>query len=402
MPVQTLSSVKTQTLAYKPEDSFGAVALAGNYYALRQVSNSLKSGIETDTSKENTGTRQKAGQDIMGMDASGDTTHELAFKTYDDLLAATLMGTWSGLGVDGQSAALTADVVTTDPTKDSLVFAVAPSGTSALSRLSVGQYILIEDAAGSLDAANKGAKRITGISADRLDFAKGSLPTAQVAQSVKLNGWSVTNGDTVKSFSLQKAYGDSGQYFLYRGMVPTKLSIKVDDKGYVGLSFTWAGRDGTSAQAPQLPGAGVPANTEPAMTNVRALRDVVLGGQLLKSRFSTFVKSLELEMSNGASKQDAAGELGAVGVLLEDIEVKAKASYYLRNGGVFQDFMNQLEQDFSFLLLDKNGRGYAFRLFRTGIVDAQDAESNGAVTVDLELSGLMDATKRLTIAIDRL
>lgn len=402
MPVQPLSTVKSQQLAYKPEANFGVVATAGNYRALRQVSNSLKSGLETDTSKENTGRRQSAGQDVMGMDASGDTVHELVFKEYDDLLAATLMGEWAGMGTDGVSAALTANVVVTDPTKDSLVFSAAPTGTSALNRLSVGQYIFIEDGAATLHADNRGVKRITGISATQLDFAKGSLPVAQANQSVRINGWSVTNGDVVSSFSLQRHYTDTNQFFLFRGMVPNKLMLKVDEKGYVGLTFSWIGRDGTAANTLQLPGAGIPSGTDPAMTNVRALRDVVLGGQLLKTRYNTFVKGLELEMSNGASKQDAAGELGAVGVLLDDIDVKAKVSYYLRNGGVFQDFLAQLEQDFSFVLLDRNGRGYAFRLLRTGIANAQDAEANGAVTVDLELKGLMDLTRHITIAIDRL
>jgi hypothetical protein len=402
MPITPLSSVKSQVLAAKREANYGEVATPGNYRGVRQVSNSLKSDLQTDTSKENTGTRQKAGQDVMDLSAAGDTVHELIYKEYDEFLEATMMSTWKGMGTAGVSAVLTANIVTTDPTKDSLVFATAPTGTSALNLLEVGQYIFLEDGAATLDAANKGVKRITAITGTQLDFAKGSLPTAQTNQSVKINGWRLNNGDVVNSYSLQRSYSDSSQFFLYRGMVPTKFALKVDEKGYVGLTFSWEGRDGIQATANQLPGAGTPSGSDPAMSNVRALNNVVLGGQLLKTRYSTFVTGLELEFSNGAGKQGAAGELGSVGVLLDDIDVTAKVSYYLRNGGVFQDFANQVEQDFSFVLLDKNGRGYAFRLYRAGIADCADAEANNAITVDLTLKGLMDMTKKMTLVIDRL
>lgn len=90
-----LSTSNLVQLRYAVESTFGTLPTIGNNN-LRMTGESLSFGITSDTSKEIRSDRQVSDLVLTGASASGGYNFELSYKEHDDLIEASLMGSWLG------------------------------------------------------------------------------------------------------------------------------------------------------------------------------------------------------------------------------------------------------------------------------------------------------------------
>lgn len=385
-------------LRYILETVFGTTPGTGNPNNLRMTGESLAYAIQTDSSKEIRSDRQVTDLVQVGASSSGGVNFELSYKEFDALFEAAFMDTWDVYGTNGVSAAM---AITLDSTAGTLTPSVEPTGVDAFSNLAVGQFFRLTapgDAADGaiLRIATKTAAAITVAAATPIP---GTGSRAAVA-GCTISSSRLANGTTQRSFTIEKGMLDVDQYFAYRGMNASKLSLSFASGAIVTGVLEFMGKDSVRADATTLPGAPIASATFDIMNAVSGVGNVLENGTPLSG---TFIKSLKLNLDNKLRAQDAIGVLGAAGVAPGTIEVTGEMEVYLADGTMYDKFINNTASSVIWSMKDGAGNGYALTLPKVKYSDAK-VQAGGLdqdVMLSMPFTGLMDATTAKTLLLDR-
>lgn len=392
-----LASSNRAQVRFIPEATFGVTPTTGNCINLRATGESLAYEIQTTTSQEIRADRQITDVVQTGASTSGGVNFELSYKEYDPFIEAVLQGTWKHYGTEGLGVAAS---VTLDSTAGTLTWSVAPTGTSALSELEVGQWFKLI-APG--DPANNAFLKLASRTSTSITVTTGTpIPGtgSRAVAATQIKSSRVKNGTVQRSFSIEKEFADVSQFFLYKGMTASKMSLQFQSGSILGGSFDFMGTVSVRADATQLPGTPVTSQTFDVMNAVSGVGSIYEAGVPLAG---TFIKSLNLDVDNALRGQDAIGTMGFVGIASGTVSVGGAVEMYLADGTMYDKLVNNTSSSLSWFVRDGNGNGYVYTAekvkFSGGGVTAGGL--NQDVMLSMNWQGLMDSTGK-TISIDRL
>jgi hypothetical protein len=210
----------------------------------------------------------------------------------------------------------------------------------------------------------------------------------------------LVNGVTQRSFTIERALNDVNQFFAFRGMTLSKMSMKWQSGSITGGSFDFMGKDAVRAGATQLPGSPIASQTFDVMNGVSGVTGIKEGGAALAG---TFIKSLDLSIDNSLRARDAIGTLGAVSIGAGTIKVTGNISVYLSDGTLYDKFLNNTSTSLEFTSQDGAGNGYTILLPHVKYGDAKVAagQKDQDVMLDLPFTALMDSVSGNTIQITK-
>lgn len=395
MPIASSNRV---ALRYILESVFGTTPVTGNPNDLRYTGESLAFALQTDSSKEIRSDRQVTDLVQVGASASGGINFEMSYREFDPLLEATFMSAWATYGTDGVSGDMS---LTIDSTANTLTAGVAPTGADAFSGLADGQFFRLTapgDAADGaiLRVASKTAAAITVAAATPIP---GAGSRAGVA-GCKVSSSRLSNGSTMRSFSIEKAMLDVNQFFMYRGMNASKLSMSFQSGAIVTGSLDFMGKDSVRGVATGLPGTPIASAAYDVMNAVSGVGNILESGSPLAN---TFIKSLKLDLDNKLRGRDAIGVLGYADVAPGTLAVTGEMEVYLADGAMYDKFINNTASSIIWTMKDGAGNGYAITLPKIKYSDAK-VQAGGLdqdVMLSMPFTALMDTTLNKTILLDR-
>src|SRR3990167_1374915 len=428
---------------------------------LRITGESLAYSIKTDTSKEIRSDRQITDQILVGADASGDINFELSYKEYDKFFESALQSAWLGMNdVTGITATITLantltasagtpfagivagqkvrfsgwatvannaelTVVTASPTvltfaasaltnEDGVTVSFTSYGKTTLSvTTTLGTTLTAASGAPFANAVagqnflitgmptpsnNKVVKIVSKTSSLVVVCAAGTFANESGATTT-LSGSRLTNGTTERSWSIERAFEDIVQFFVYRGMSLSKMSLSFASGAIVTGMFGFLGKDAARGVVTAL--AASTASQAYDVTNaVSGVGNVLENGAVLAG---TFIKSLKFDLDNKLRARDAIGVLGAVSIGSGACEVKGDMEIYLADGTLYDKMAANTASSLTWTVQDTALNGYAFTLPKLKYSDAK-VQAGGLdqdVMLSMPFTALMDATTGKTIIIDR-
>jgi len=392
----TLASTSRAQLRYILESVFGTIPGSGNPNNVRMTGESLTFGLGTESSKEIRSDRQITDLVQVSAEASGGVNFELSYNEHDDIIEAALQGTWAVYGVAGVGATFSGTYTAT-----TITAAVAPTGASAFTTLALGQWIQLNAPANVNDKKWVKIHASTAITSTVITLDAGTPLTANGPTAGSwVSASRLVNGTTQRSFSLEKAFNDINQFFAYRGMTNSKMSMQFQSGAIVTGAFDFMGKDAIRAAATQLPGAPIASLTFDVMNAVSGVGQLFEGGAPLTS---TFIKSVSFDMDNKLRGQSALANMGNVGVGSGSLDVKGTMEVYLADGTLYDKFVTNAASSLSLRATDAAGNGYVISFPKMKYSDAKVVA--GSIDQDAMLSlpftAIMDPVTGKTILVDR-
>lgn len=375
----SLASSNRAQVRYIPESVFGVTPNSGNPKNLRVTGESLDFSISTQASQEIRSDRQTTDLVHVGASASGGLNIEFSYKEFDPLMEAVMQGAWTHYGTEGLGLA---DDVTLDSALGTLTWVAAPVGTSALSNLQVGQWfkLIAPD-----DAANGAFLKVASRTSDSITVSEHTpIPGTgtRLVEDVQLKSSRITNGVTQRSYSIEKEFSDVGQYFLFRGMTVSEMTLNFESGSILGGSLSFMGKDSIQAEATGLPGTPIASEDYEVMNAVTGVGNILEAGAPLQG---TFFSSLSLTINNNLREQNAIGHLGAVSIAAGTLSVTGSAEMYLADGSMYNKFRNNQSTSLSFSAKDPSGNGYVFDM--DNVKFSEMSVQAGGMDSDVMLSG---------------
>lgn len=392
----TLASTSRAQMRYVIESVFGTIPATPVPNNLRMTGESLTFGLGTDTSKEIRSDRQTTDLIATSAQASGGINFELSYNEFDDHIESTLQGTWAVYGTAGVGTTFTGTYTSSTITAGS-----APTGGSAFTTLALGQWIQLSAPGNVNDKKWVKIHASTAITSTVITLDAGTPLTANGPTSNSFVSASrLVNGVTQRSFTLEKAFADVNQFFAYRGMTHSKMSMQFQSGSIVTGAFDFMGKDSVRAGATQLVGSPVASLTYDVMNAVSGVGQIFEGTAPLTG---TFIKSVSFDADNKLRGQTAIGTLGNVGVGSGTLDVKGTMEVYLADGTMYDKFVNNTASAISLRATDNAGNGYVFSFPKLKFADAKVVA--GSIDQDAMLSmpftAFMDPTTGKTMLVDR-
>lgn len=399
-----LASTSRIQVRYILESTLGTTPTSGQNYDLRVTGESFTFDIQKETSKEINSSRTLISEVSVSATSPGGFQAELSYAEYDRILAALMQSTWTVFGTNGVSG--TGSTVTFTTT--TLTASVATSGADSWATLKKGQWFQVQ-CTGALN--DKKLLRVSTITAPTTTIITLDVSTVALAEStvagVKLASSRLTHGTTISSFTFEVQSLDVGQYFAYKGQVPSKATFNAASGALTTLSVDFMGLATVRSTSTNLTGStnnpSLSYTIHSAVSNPQSL--IWEGGA---PAAGTYIKSISLEYDNAIRQQSAIGSLAPVDVAAGTIAAKLTLSMYFANGNIYDKFIADTTTSIIWASLDPSGNGYVFTLPVCNIstykvtAGAKDQDLMAEVTMTLlEDRSNADSTLRKEIFIDR-
>lgn len=397
----TLASTSRAQLAYILESTFGVTPGSGNGAYLRMTGESMEFAVTKTPSAEIRADRQLSSMVPVSAQAAGGFNFELSYNEFDPFLASLMQDAWSVYGTNGVGTTFVGTMTAT-----TITAGAAPTGANAFTTLKKGQWFRL---LAPTDANDGKLLRVSTITAPTSTVITLDVSTpATIAASVTgclVQTSRLVNGVTKTSFSLEKSFNDVAQFFIFKGMTPSKMTLTFASAALTVGTLEFLGAKTVRSGATALPGsiaASKAFNIQNAVTGVGNLWEA--GVPLA----STFIKKLTLDYENALRPQQAIGSLGLVGVGVGTIACKGNIEVYFADGALYDKFLNNTNTSIIVSTQDEAGNGYVFTMPNVNLSNAKIVA--GAKDQDLmatfDITGLADdtnadATLRKTLLIDR-
>lgn len=356
---------------YVEENNWGETPSGAEMQELRMTGEELGQSTDTTVSEEIREDRQNTDVLRTNLTAEGSIDIEVSHEAYNDLIAGAMMADWSNpigisatdIGVDGPNDQFT-----------------SPSGSGTdftAENISVGQWIKVD---GFSNSDNNGYFRVSSIAEDALGVEFSTLTDEASGPTVTIDGKSIANGTTEKSFSLEKFFSDVGEYVAFRGMRVGTFGLTVETESILTGSFGFQGKK-AEALGSSIGSSIASAPQKKVMNAIDNISNVREGGSLASAGFSSF----SFEMDNALRPQTEIGELGAREIGLGTVEVTGSLSAYFESRDLYEKYLNFTETDFYFLAEGNAGNAYMFSFPRFNFTDGNVVASGRDEDVMTEL-----------------
>ena len=384
----SLASTSSVQVSYLEEVSFGVID-TGTPKNLRMTGESLAYDITSEPSKEINASRQVSDLVQVGATAQGGINFEAQYREYDPFFEALLASTFTEIGTDGVTA------VTVD-------FTVAGNNVTAtvgdFTGIVAGQWISFIGA-----GVNSGIYRVltvnsvTDIDLDS-DYPLDS-DAAAVACDVSSSRLTLGLAD-LRTFTVQKEFSDVAQFFAYRGMAASKLSLNLATGALLTGSLDFMGSDSIRGDVTQFSSAADDAETFGIMNAVTGVGRILLDGAPL---VGTFVKSATVEINGNLRGQTAIGVLGNVGIGTGTFDIGGTLEFYLNDGSIYDQALANTAVSIEFPISDvlNNGYAFVFNNCKLGVPTVQAGSKDADVMLSVPFTAIAPTNSDKMIYIDR-
>lgn len=402
MPTPVLAASNRGQLAYKLEGTYPTnfgVPQGGNGTNLNMLSESLDYGVKTEQSKQIRSDRSVP--DIVQVSATsqGGFGFEHQYREYDTFIEGVMQNPFTVYGTLGISASMSGTLTMTSPTV--LTASVATAGADLFTTLDKGQWISIIPAPAASAAVkeylSRRAFRLSGavaatstvLTLDAATPMDTAIVTAPLAIGWKVSSSRVANGNVMKSYTLEVAHGDIGQFRQYTGMIPSKMEAKLSVGAIVSGSFEFMGKSFNLLQATSM-GTVNPVQSFTPANATRGVFDILENGASVSA--TTYIKSCDLMIDNSLRVQDACGVFGAAGIAAGTMNITAKLEVYFADQSIYGKLLNNTATSLSVPILDNEGNGYVYYFPRMRYTSAKVAVGglDQDVTLQMDAQALPD------------
>ena len=365
---------KTQ-IAYGVESTWGTAV--GTLKKLRFTGESLNFNITNISSNEIRSDRQVTDLIQTGADCSGGINFELSYGAFDDLIAGALCNAWTG--IDGTNTS-----VATNSTK---TISITTSGTMTAVGFSFnlikGQSVYLANA-----GTNTGAHFVSGFSLTgnpHIAVLGGTLVSATYSGTMSLAGAHIKNGDTEKSFTLERYVNkatDPDFYFLFSGMMVNTMQLTVAAAAICTGSFEFIGKTAVIGTGSNDTGGYTEAESNDVMNGVANVADIMEGSTLSTDLQASgiYFQDLAFTVNNNLRGRQAIGYMGNVSVGLGRCDVNGTVTAYFESKALYDKYVNATESGLSFKV-EKDGKGYIFTFPRVKF--SSDAIAAEGINTDI-------------------
>lgn len=276
-------------IAYVAEATFGTTPTDPTLQILRMLGSSLAYTKQTQESNELDSGAMITDLIEVGAESGGSINVEWSPDSYDALIEAALRGTRSTATV---SPAGGAGIVFSTPT-------ATVTDTGVFANVEVGQWLLFR---GWSNSGNNGWKKVvTNPDDDSITITDTGMVTEAAGGTGQIDGQTILNGTTERSFSLEEAFTDEEIYRLFVGQRVGSMSfdfsagnILTGSIGFMGTQVSI--EDPGTGVDPSWLGSG--SRTAATTTNVMNATANVGGIYIDGSLSTACFKALSLNLDN--------------------------------------------------------------------------------------------------------
>ena len=336
-----MSSTNRTEIRYVAETTWSQTPNNPTMKVFRDTDDSLVYNISSTQSNEISSDRQVSDLILLGGEASGAINWELSYGNGDDFIESALFSSWSNdLGISATDISASA----TDNSFNST--------STDFSSVEVGQWIKVD---GFTNSENNGYFQVTSVSTNKLIVTAGTLVDEAAGNTITINGSTIKNGTTMKSFTIERVHSDVSQYFQFLGMVVSGMSLRAAANSIVTGSFNFVGKS-ASRSGSSIASSVTPATTEDVMNAVSNVADIREGGTVLSD---IFIQELTFNVANNIRGLSAIGYQGNADLSEGDFVVTGTINTYFSDGTLYDKFINNNETSISFRVT-KGSHTYIF------------------------------------------
>ncbi len=396
----TFASADLAQMSYIEETAYGTTPVVGNGANLRMTGETLSDNLTKESDKEINSDGQLTSTTTVGANTGGDLKFHMQYAEYDNLLGAVCRNAWVVFGTNGVGSTFTADFATT-----TITASVATSGASDWTTLQKGQWFRINCTGSNsgkyLRVSASVAPTTTVITLD----ASTPAVVASAVTGCTISAARLTNGTTLRSFTLERHLSDVTQFFSFPGQAVSKFTIGFNSGALTEGTFTFMGKLGARAAVTVLPGSTAASNTYDIQNAVTGVGNLWENGAPITT---TSIKTFTMEFDSGLRAQDAIGTLGLVGLGMGTFMAKGTIEVYFADGTIYDKFIGDTYTSFTVSTRDASHNGYVFTfpkaMLTSGKVSA--GAKNTDVMASFEWTAYGDkanavAALRKTVLIDR-
>lgn len=374
-------------VSYLLETSLGVIPNSA-FQALRLTGGS-NFGQTTSTVRSNEirGDAQRAGTFRTDIAASPTLNVELSPGTFDDFMQALLRGTWS----------TAVNLAGTDISATGTGF--ASTSTNLTTNVAVGQWVYV---GGFANTAINAWYKVTAATATTMTTSPAPAATATAGAAVTIKGSYVRNGQTERSFAMQKRHLDlTNRYLLLTGNRIGTGSFTIQPGQLITGSFSCEALNAATATAGAGNGSVTAAGSTQVLNAVDNVFRVMIGGTEVTSLFIT---QIQFNVNMNPRRQNAIGTLGARGIGMGAADVTGSIEMYLDNNSWVQltNYLAFTKQSLSFAV-SVNGAGYVIEFpnmvftNEPGSLDGNDVDTLLKFTFSAEPGTIGSSTSTIQV-----
>lgn len=378
------------SMRYIAESTYGTTPATPAFKPIRHTSTTLGLSKESLQSEEIRDDRQIADFRHGAYQVGGDMNIELSFASFDDLLEAVLLGTWTSTKTTGaQSFSAT-------------VGTVARSVGSFLTDGFAVNDVVINS--GFTNAGNNGRFRISALTATvmTLTALEGQTMVVEAAAAGRRidSLRAILKAGTVRrSFTVERFFGDiltiDKPYHRFTGVEFNTLALAISANAMITGTLGVLGQNMTTDTA-IVAGAtyAAPTTTSPLDSFTGTLNEA--GTPI------AVITEIQLNVENGLEARFVVGSKASIRPSIGRSNCSGQITAYFENSLLLDKFINETESNILFELPDGAGNKYIFTLPRIKYNGGQpDVEGEGPITLSMPFQALLNAATSTNIQIER-
>lgn len=378
------------SMRYIAESTYGTTPATPAFKPIRHTSTTLGLSKESLQSEEIRDDRQIADFRHGTYQVGGDMNIELSFASFDDLLEAVLLGTWTSTKTTGaQSFSATVGTV------------VRSAGSFLTDGFAVNDVVINS---GFTNAGNNGRFRISALTATvmTLTALEGQTMVVEAAAAGRqVNSLrAILKAGTVRrSFTVERFFGDiltiDKPYHRFTGVEFNTLALAISANAMITGTLGVLGQNMTTDTA-IVAGAtyAAPTTTSPLDSFTGTLNEA--GTPI------AVITEIQLNVENGLEARFVVGSKASIRPSIGRSNCSGQITAYFENSLLLDKFINETESNIVFELPDGAGNKYIFTLPRIKYNGGQpDVEGEGPITLSMPFQALLNAATSTNIQIER-
>lgn len=379
------------SMRYVAESTYGQTPATPAFKPIRHTGTTLGLSKESLQSEEIRSDRQIADFRHGAYQVGGDINFELSFGSFDDLLEAVLLGTWTPTAAADPDDELSSTVDGVERVDGSFIDDGFVAG-------------MLVDVAGFTDPGNNGRFSVADVTATELELTPldGQTRTVEAAAAgptVVSRRATLRAGTLRRSFSVERYFGDvltaDKPYHRFTGVELNTMALAISANAMITGSFSALGQNMTTSQT-ALAGAtyAPPTTTSPLDSFTGTLNEA--GTPI------AVITEIQLSLENGLEARFVVGSKQSILPSIGRSNCSGTITAYFENSLLLDKFINETESNIVFELPDGAGNKYIFTLPRIKYNGGQpDVEGEGPITLSMPFQALLDSVTQTNIQIER-
>ncbi len=299
-------------ISYVAESTWGTTPNSA-LQALRHTGGTFGQATETVRSNEVRGDAQRGGSFRTDVSASPSLDIELSPTSFDDFIQACFRGTWTTpVNLSGTDIAATGT-------------GFSSSSTNLTTNVTVGQWVYV---GGFANTAINTWYKVTAVTSTSMTTTPVPAATASAGAAVTIKGSTIRNGQTERSFTLQKKHADlTNKFLVHKGARVGNFNLNIQPGQLITGNFGFEAKDTATATSSAGNGTVNAATTTSVMNAVDNVSRLMIGGTLITT--SPYITQLSFGLNMNPRPQKAVGTLGPIGIAMGSADLTGTLEMYL-------------------------------------------------------------------------